>query len=167
MPAIHPVRKPPHQSATSRVPYGPRLSGGYNRSGNRVPRNKPGFQNGDITIVDANCFSPRIMNPNAAEFVPGQPWSPNSHPVSPNDHPTSPNAISLSPQSLVASPTSVPSEVCETTQASVEGNDNIEKPLKEMDEEKEAVQAEQSEEVKDAEPENDCTTSLMMSLEVL
>ncbi|KAJ0965771.1 hypothetical protein J5N97_026909 [Dioscorea zingiberensis] len=38
--------------------------------------------------------------------------------------------------------------------ASVEGNDNIEKPLKEMDEEKEAVQAEQSEEVKDAEPES-------------
>ncbi|KAJ0965738.1 hypothetical protein J5N97_026876 [Dioscorea zingiberensis] len=35
----------------------------------------------------------------------------------------------------------------------LEGNDNIEKPLKEMDEEKEAVQAEQSEEVKDAEPE--------------
>ncbi|KAK3221662.1 hypothetical protein Dsin_008687 [Dipteronia sinensis] len=35
--AVNPVRRSPHQSATARVPYGPRLSGGYNRSGNRVP----------------------------------------------------------------------------------------------------------------------------------
>lgn len=164
MPVLHPVRKTPHQSATARVPYGPRLSSGYNRSGNRVPRNKPGFQNGDITIVDANCFSPRIMNPNAAEFVPGQPWSPNGHPVSPNGQPGSPNAVSPSPHSCPESPssfaaslpTSVPVEACEATQVSVQDDDDIEKPSKEMKDENKAEQVEQAEQIKDAELENDC-----------
>jgi protein TIF31 len=71
--AINPVRRSPHQSATARVPYGPRLSGGYNRSGsNRVPRIKP-------VVFHNNEGPPLIMNPHAAEFVPGQPWAQNGY----------------------------------------------------------------------------------------
>ncbi|THU66343.1 hypothetical protein C4D60_Mb05t13150 [Musa balbisiana] len=95
-----PVRKHPHQSATSRVPYGPRIAGGYNRSGHRGHRNKLPFQNGELSPHDGSCFSPKIMNPNAAEFVPGQPWTPNNHPVSPKDFQASPDGIPLSPQSF-------------------------------------------------------------------
>ncbi|GFP96618.1 clustered mitochondria protein [Phtheirospermum japonicum] len=66
--AVNPGHRSPHQSATARVPYGPRLSAaGYNRSGGRVPRNRPEY------TVDQG---PRIMNPHAIEFVPGQPWVP-------------------------------------------------------------------------------------------
>ncbi|KAA8522830.1 hypothetical protein F0562_009253 [Nyssa sinensis] len=93
---VNPVRRSPHHSATARIPYGPRLSGGY-RSGNRVPRNNPTFHNGDHT-GDGNHLSPlSIMNPHAAEFVPGQPWVPNGYPVSPNGYLASPNAIPVSP----------------------------------------------------------------------
>ncbi|KAF5200411.1 Tss-like protein [Thalictrum thalictroides] len=113
---VNPMRKPSHQSATARVPYGPRLSGGY-RSTNRAPRSKPSFQNGD-----ANQLSPpAIMNPHAAEFVPGQPWSPNGFPVSPNGYaastqgvletpdgfPALPNGISVSPKGLPESPNGI------------------------------------------------------------
>ncbi|GLT80465.1 hypothetical protein SLA2020_519030 [Shorea laevis] len=88
---VNPVRRSPHQSATARVPYGPRLSGSYNRSGSRVPRNKPGFHSSE----HAGEFSPpQIMNPHAAEFVPGQPW--NGYPVSPNGF-LSPNGLPVSP----------------------------------------------------------------------
>ena len=81
---VTPVRRSPHQSATARVPYGPRLAGGYNRSGSRVSRNKPAFHNVEH-IVDGNYFMPPlIMNPHAAEFVPSQPWVPNGYPVAPN-----------------------------------------------------------------------------------
>ncbi|KAL5772988.1 hypothetical protein ACOSQ2_012912 [Xanthoceras sorbifolium] len=105
---VNPVRRSPHQSATARVPYGPRLSGGYNRSGNRVPRNKPSFHNGEHT-VEANHFSPpRIMNPHAAEFVPGQPWVPNGYPVSPNGYLASPNGMPVSPNGYPVSPNGVP-----------------------------------------------------------
>ncbi|KAL8162970.1 hypothetical protein V2J09_014459 [Rumex salicifolius] len=84
------VRRSPHQSATARVPYGPRLSGGaggaaggYIRAGSRVPRPKPPlvFHNG---VDQVNHF--RVMNPHAAEFVPaGQPWIPNGY----HHHPSS------------------------------------------------------------------------------
>ncbi|XP_030456371.2 protein REDUCED CHLOROPLAST COVERAGE 2 [Syzygium oleosum] len=109
-PILSPVRRSPHQSATARVPYGPRLSGGYNRSGNRVPRNKSGFHNGEHA-GDGNHFSPpRIMNPHAAEFVPGQPWVPNGYPVSPNGYMvSSTNGIPLSPNGFPLSPNGIPS----------------------------------------------------------
>ncbi|KAJ8562147.1 hypothetical protein K7X08_011438 [Anisodus acutangulus] len=96
---VSPVRRSPHQSATARVPYGPRLSGGYGRSGNRVPRNKPAFLNGE---------PPRLMNPHAVEFVPGQPWVPNGFPVAPNGYMTSPNGTPLSPNGYAISPNSIP-----------------------------------------------------------
>ncbi|KAM7252740.1 hypothetical protein ACFE04_008249 [Oxalis oulophora] len=90
LPVINHVRRSPHESATARVPYGPRLSGGYNRNGNQVPRNKPGFHNVENL--------PRIiMNPHAAEFVPGQPWVPNGYPVSPNGILASPNGFPMLP----------------------------------------------------------------------
>ncbi|RHN74048.1 putative clustered mitochondria protein [Medicago truncatula] len=83
-------RRSLHQSATSRVPYGPRISGGYNRHyGNRVPRNKNAFPSSD-----GNPNSPpTIMNPHATEFVPGQTWVP------PNEYMASPNSILVSPNS--------------------------------------------------------------------
>ncbi|KAK9274941.1 hypothetical protein L1049_022197 [Liquidambar formosana] len=105
---VNPVRRSPHQSATARVPYGPRLSGGYNRSGNRVQRNKPGFHNNEHT-GDGNQYSPpRIMNPHAAEFVPGQPWIPNGYTVSPNGLLVSPNGIPVSPNGYPISPNGIP-----------------------------------------------------------
>ncbi|KAL5547598.1 hypothetical protein UlMin_002829 [Ulmus minor] len=112
---VNPVRRSPHQSATARVPYGPRLSGGLNRGGNRVSRNKSTYHNGEHT-GDGNHFSPpRIMNPHAVEFVPGQAWVPNGYPVSPNGYlapqngyPMSPNGIPLSPTGYPASLNGVP-----------------------------------------------------------
>lgn len=94
---VNPVRRSPHQSATARVPYGPRLSGGYNRSGSRTPRNKPSFHSTEHNL-DAGPFSPpRIMNPHAAEFVPGQPWVQNGYPVAANGYMAYPNTISVLP----------------------------------------------------------------------
>lgn len=108
---VNPVRRSPHQSATARVPYGPRLSGGYNRSGNRVPRNKAGFHNGEHN-GDGNQFGPPlIMNPHAAEFVPGQPWVPNGYPLSPNGYLTSPNGFPMSPNGVPVSPNGYPASV--------------------------------------------------------
>lgn len=88
LPVNHIRRSTPHQSVTARVPYGPRLSGGgYNRSGNRVPRNKPSFPNSTESNGEANQFiGPRIMNPHAAEFIPSQPWVSNGYPVPPNGY---------------------------------------------------------------------------------
>lgn len=101
---VNPVRRSPHQSATARVPYGPRLSGGYNRSGNRVPRKQLSFPNAEHT-AEVNHFSPpRIMNPHAAEFVPSQPWIPNGYPVSPNGMPVSPNSFAVSPNGVPVMP---------------------------------------------------------------
>ncbi|CAO2823066.1 unnamed protein product [Amaranthus hypochondriacus] len=110
MMAISPVRRSPHQSATARVPYGPRLSGGYNRSGNRGNRIKPGILNGDH-IGDVNHFNPPlIMNPHAAEFVPSQPWIPNGYPLSPNGYLGSANGMSVSPNGYATiTPTGVSS----------------------------------------------------------
>ncbi|KAJ6958164.1 protein TSS-like [Populus alba x Populus x berolinensis] len=105
---VNPVRRSPHQSATARVPYGPRLSGGYNKSGNRVPRNKPSFHNGEHT-GDGNHFSPpRIMNPHAAEFVPCQPWVPNGYPLQHNGYMATTNGMPVSPNGYPISPTSIP-----------------------------------------------------------
>ncbi|KAK7281559.1 hypothetical protein RIF29_09661 [Crotalaria pallida] len=106
--AVNP-RRSPHQSATARVPYGPRISGGYNRYGNRVPRNKPVFPSGEQS-TDGNPNSPpRIMNPHATEFVPGQTWVPNGYPVPPNGYIASPNSIPVSPNSFPSmSPNGIP-----------------------------------------------------------
>lgn len=88
-------RRSPHQSATARVPYGPRISGGYNRYGNRVPRNKTVLHS--VEPSDGNPNSPpRIMNPHATEFVPGQHWVPNGYVVPPNGYMASPNGIPTS-----------------------------------------------------------------------
>ncbi|KAL9224148.1 hypothetical protein vseg_000212 [Gypsophila vaccaria] len=102
--SVNPVRRSPHQSATTRVPYGPRLSGGYNRPGSRGTRVKPGFYSGEH-VGDPNLFNlPRIMNPHAIEFVPGQPWLPNGYPVSPNGVLLPPNTYAVAPNSIVMSP---------------------------------------------------------------
>nr|XP_009399573.1 PREDICTED: protein TSS [Musa acuminata subsp. malaccensis]XP_018682050.1 PREDICTED: protein TSS [Musa acuminata subsp. malaccensis] len=159
-----PVRKHPHQSATSRVPYGPRIAGGYNRSGHRGHRNKLPFQNGELSPHDGSCFSPKIMNPNAAEFVPGQPWTPNNHPVSPKDFQASPDGIPLSPRSfpppldslvappdrLMASPTPIPSDASHSNEAPAEGNDAINKVLEEPVDDNQNPDTEQCNESKDA-----------------
>ncbi|CAL0327795.1 unnamed protein product [Lupinus luteus] len=102
--AVNP-RRSPHPSATTRVPYGPRISGGYNRYGNRVPRSKPVFPSGE-QFTDGNPNSPpRIMNPHATEFVPGQTWVPNGYPVPPNGYIASPNSLSpVSPDGNPVSP---------------------------------------------------------------
>ncbi|KAJ4839776.1 hypothetical protein Tsubulata_026571 [Turnera subulata] len=106
--AVNPVRRSPHQSATARVPYGPRLSGGYNRSGARVPRNKPSFHNGEHTVDGTHYSPPRIMNPHAAEFVPGQPWVPNGLPVAQNGYLAATNGFPVSPNGFPVSPTGIP-----------------------------------------------------------
>ncbi|KAI7990136.1 Protein TSS [Camellia lanceoleosa] len=104
-----PVNIPPipHHSATARVPYGPRLSNGYNRSGNRVARNnKPTFHNGEHNGDGTHFSPPKIMNPHAAEFVPnGQIWVPNGYPASPNGYLASPNGIPMSPNGFPLTPT--------------------------------------------------------------
>ncbi|GFZ06791.1 tetratricopeptide repeat (TPR)-like superfamily protein [Actinidia rufa] len=106
---VNPVRRSPHHSATARIPYGPRLSGGYNRSGNRVPRNKPTFHNGEHNGDGTQFSPPRIMNPHAAEFVPGHPWVPNGcYPVSPNGYLASANGIPVSPNGYSLSPNGIP-----------------------------------------------------------
>ncbi|XP_052198927.1 protein REDUCED CHLOROPLAST COVERAGE 2 [Diospyros lotus] len=105
---VNPVRRSPHHSATARVPYGPRLSGGYSRSGNRVPRNKPTFHNGEHNGDGSRYSPPRIMNPHAAEFVPGQPWVPNGYPVSPNGYLAASNGISVSPNGYPLAPNGIP-----------------------------------------------------------
>lgn len=94
MVTVNPARRTPHQSATARVPYGPRLSGGYNRSANRVPRNKPTFEH-VIDGTGSHLSPPKIMNPHAAEFVPGQPWVHNGYLVSPEGYPISPNGYTI------------------------------------------------------------------------
>ncbi|CAI0394281.1 unnamed protein product [Linum tenue] len=113
------VRRSPHQSsATARVPYGPRLAGGYNRSGgnNRVPRNNKHFHTAgeNVPAGDGNQLSPpRIMNPHAAEFIPGQTWLPNGYPAgSPNGYlaapPTMTNGFPVSPTGIPLSPNGYP-----------------------------------------------------------
>ncbi|XP_056863886.1 protein REDUCED CHLOROPLAST COVERAGE 2-like [Raphanus sativus] len=106
LPVNHVRRPTPHQSVTARVPYGPRLSGGgYNRSGNRVPRNKPSFPSIAESNGEANQFiGPRIMNPHAAEFIPSQPWASNGYPVSPNGYLASPNGTEITPNGYPLSP---------------------------------------------------------------
>lgn len=80
MTAVTPICKSPHQSPATRLPYGPRLSGhsGYNRPSPRTARIKPQhIPNGEQTMEGNNLNAPnRIMNPNAAEFVPGKAWQP-------------------------------------------------------------------------------------------
>lgn len=105
---VNPVRRSPHPSATARVPYGPRLSGGYNRSGSRTPRNKPSFHSTEHTL-DAGPFSPPgVMNPHAAEFVPGLPWVQNGYPVALNGYMAYPNTISVLPNGYPMSQNGMP-----------------------------------------------------------
>lgn len=126
-----PLRKHPHQSATARVPYGPRLAGGYNRSGHRGPRNKPVLPSGEAPApTETNTSAPKVMNPNAPEFVPGQSRSPNGHPASPNGPlaspggiPSSPHGLLSSPDSTLESPVTASPQVSECDQNSPEGND--------------------------------------------
>ncbi|XVF34343.1 hypothetical protein REPUB_Repub18cG0051600 [Reevesia pubescens] len=102
---VNSVRRSPHQSATARVPYGPRLSGGYNRSGNRVLRNKSSYHSSEQSGEGNQYSPPGIMNPHAAEFVPGQPWVvPNGYPISPNGFLASSNGIPISPNGYPMSP---------------------------------------------------------------
>lgn len=77
MAAVTPIRKSPHQSPATRVPYGPRLAG-HNRAPPRAPRTKPQYiPNGEQTTEGNSPNVPcRFMNPNAAEFVPGKAWQP-------------------------------------------------------------------------------------------
>ncbi|XP_058115653.1 protein REDUCED CHLOROPLAST COVERAGE 3-like isoform X3 [Magnolia sinica] len=59
----------PTQSVASRVPCGPR-SPFYYRTGHSF-RMKPGYPNCHHAVIDRSSFtSPKVMNPNAAEFVP-------------------------------------------------------------------------------------------------
>ncbi|CAM8979824.1 unnamed protein product [Rhodiola kirilowii] len=108
---VNAIRRSPHQSATARVPYGPRLSGSYNKFGNRVPRNKLGAHSNE-PFGDGHFSPPGIMNPHAAEFVPGQNWVPNGYAVSPNGYiagyPLSPNGILMSPNGGYPSPNGIP-----------------------------------------------------------
>ncbi|XP_071933000.1 protein REDUCED CHLOROPLAST COVERAGE 2 [Coffea arabica] len=122
---VSPAHRSPHQSATARVPYGPRLSGGYTGSRNRVPRNKTVYHS-DEHNGDASHFSlPRVMNPHASEFVPGQPWVPNGYPIAPNGYivysnctAVSPNAYPIPQNGVLVSPngSSAPSHVFPVTQ---------------------------------------------------
>lgn len=87
MVTVNPVRRSPHQSATARVPYGPRLARGYNRSANQVQHNKTTFHSGGELVPNGGHLSPPIvMNPHAAEFVSSQPWVPNGYPIAPNGY---------------------------------------------------------------------------------
>lgn len=112
---VNPARRSPHQSATARVPYGPRLSGGYNRSGSRVPRNRPAFHSAENN-GDPNHFNPpRIMNPHANEFVPGQTWVTSGYSVAPNGYiatqngvPFTSNGYPISPNGIATSPDGFP-----------------------------------------------------------
>lgn len=97
--SLTPVPRSSHPSATARVPYGPRLAGAYNRSGNRVPCTKPEHA-GD----GASFLAPIIMNPLAAEFVPGQTWVINGYLVSPNGYLVSPNGYLISPTGIPVAP---------------------------------------------------------------
>ncbi|PKA49413.1 Clustered mitochondria protein [Apostasia shenzhenica] len=113
------VRKHPHHSATARIPYGPRLTGGYNRGGFQGIRNKLGVQNCEIITADGACFSPKIMNPNAAEFIPGQLWLSIGHPISPNDYPISRDGNLASPPSSASqdSSTALPTVAAEVSES--------------------------------------------------
>ncbi|KAH6835956.1 Tetratricopeptide repeat superfamily protein [Perilla frutescens var. hirtella] len=118
---VSPARRSPHQSATARVPYGPRLSGGYNRSGSRLPRNRPVFHSAENNGDQNHFNSVRIMNPHANEFVPGQSWVPSGYSVAPNGliatqngvpyssngYPLSPSEIATAPNGFPTSPTGV------------------------------------------------------------
>ncbi|XP_027067368.1 protein REDUCED CHLOROPLAST COVERAGE 2 isoform X2 [Coffea arabica] len=105
---VCPVRRSPHQSATARVPYGPRLSGGYTRSGNRVPRNKTVYQTAEHNGDGSHFSLPRAMNPHAAEFVPGQPWVPNGYIAYSNGTAVSPNVYTISQNGVLVSPNGSP-----------------------------------------------------------
>ncbi|KAM7268027.1 hypothetical protein ACFE04_010193 [Oxalis oulophora] len=139
LPVMNHVRRSPHQSATARVPYGPRLSNNFNRNGNRVPRNKPGFLNGEHN---------GIMNPHAPEFLPGHPWVlPNGYPVSPNGYLASPNGFPMSPVAIngypmaqngfLAAPLNIPVE-----SPTVETNDVGEIKTEERSVEKSSIEVE-------------------------
>ncbi|KAJ6796078.1 protein TSS-like [Iris pallida] len=67
-----PLEMPSPQSVDTRVPRGPR-STLYYRTGHSF-RRKHGYPNCQNTVVGKSSYSPSIMNPHAAEFVPGKAW---------------------------------------------------------------------------------------------
>ncbi|KAJ6830505.1 protein TSS-like [Iris pallida] len=70
-----PLEIPSPHSVDARVPRGPR-SALYYRTGHSF-RRKHGYPNCQNTVVVAKSSSnPSIMNPHAAEFVPGKAWQP-------------------------------------------------------------------------------------------
>ncbi|KAG2263037.1 hypothetical protein Bca52824_070116 [Brassica carinata] len=152
LPVNHVRRSTPHQSVTARVPYGPRLSGGgYNRSGNRVPRNKPSFPSIAESNSEANQFiGPRIMNPHAAEFIPSQPWVSNGYPVSPNGYLASPNGTEITQNGYPLSPVAEGAYPCNIP---VQPQNGHTIPGTEMAEEKSGGEEESNKEKKAAEDE--------------
>ncbi|KAH0871304.1 hypothetical protein HID58_078326 [Brassica napus] len=155
LPVNHVRRSTPHQSVTARVPYGPRLSGGgYNRSGNRVPRNKPSFPSIAESNGEASQFiGPRIMNPHAAEFIPSQPWVSNGYPVSPNGYLASPNGTEITQNGYPLSPVAEGAYPCNIPVQPQNGH-TIAAPLAtEMAEEKSGGEGESNKEKKAAEDE--------------
>ncbi|KAG5407207.1 hypothetical protein IGI04_013326 [Brassica rapa subsp. trilocularis] len=155
LPVNHVRRSTPHQSVTARVPYGPRLSGGgYNRSGNRVPRNKPSFPIIAESNGEANQFiGPRIMNPHAAEFIPSQPWVSNGYPVSPNGYLGSPNGTEITQNGYPLSPVAEGAYPCNIPVPPQNGH-TIAAPLAtEIAEEKSGGEEESNKEKKAAEDE--------------
>ncbi|CAI9761030.1 unnamed protein product [Fraxinus pennsylvanica] len=82
---------------------------------------------------DQSQFSPpTIMNPLAAEFVPGQPWVPNGYPVAPNgymapnDITFSPNGYPISPNDIETLPNGFPVSMNDENQNEVEAEGSIE-----------------------------------------
>ncbi|XP_020582567.1 protein TSS [Phalaenopsis equestris] len=148
----NPIRKHSHQSATTRIPYGPRLAGIYNRAGHRGARNKLTIQNIEPIVVDGTGFSPKAMNPDAAEFIPGQPWLPNGYPASVYGFPVFSPESSASSDSLAASPT-VSANVSENSEGLPKGNDQGVHPSTEESEKVGVVDPEINTKAKDAVPE--------------
>lgn len=161
---VNAIRRSPHQSATARVPYGPRLSGTCNKFGSRVPQFKPGSQSNEQQYGDGHFSPPGIMNPHAAEFVPGQTWVPNGYAVFPNGYiaashngipvaiagySVSPNGILMSPNGNYPSPKGIP--VLETEFPALPVNSmEIQSSLTEDSDEKDSGLAEQDTEKPDA-----------------
>ncbi|KAK6151553.1 hypothetical protein DH2020_014188 [Rehmannia glutinosa] len=149
MHAVNPGRRSPHQSATARVPYGPRLSGGYNRSGNRVYRNKPSFHNGEYNGDQSHFGPPGSMNPHAAEYLPG-PWVPNGYSVAPNGYVAPPHVADEDRKGVVVEGTSEVSSSNLTVNGS--GNGVTEKTDADQLEENDKLQCEREEKRVDTAP---------------
>ncbi|CAA2967346.1 Hypothetical predicted protein [Olea europaea subsp. europaea] len=119
--AVNPARRSPHQSATTRTPHGPRLSGGYNRSGNGVPRNKP-FHNGEFN-GDPNAY---LAPSNGITF------SQNGYPISLNGIETLPNGFLVSINGMLETQNGIPLSPVDLVEFSLV--DSVEVPDKNQNE---------------------------------